>query len=77
MIEVIPSDKAMIKDVVETLESPFEIGTSFSGIDSRASVNGKKARIKKERQKELDAIQDDDIEREIQKGNKVTIHQWQ
>jgi len=69
--------EATIKDVVETVENPFEIGTSFLGIDSRTSVNGKKATIKQERQKELDSIQDDDIQREIRKGNQVTIHQWQ
>jgi len=73
----VPSGKAMIKDVVEIVESPFDVGTTFLGVDSRTCVSGKKARIKKERQKELDAIQDMDIKMEIEKGNQVTIHQWQ
>jgi hypothetical protein len=68
--------EASIKDVVETTDNPFDIGTSFLGIDNRTSVGGKKARIKKKRQKEVDAINDIDIKREIQKGNQVTIHQY-
>jgi len=77
MNEVMLSGKAMIKDIVEIVESPFDIGTNFLGVDSRTSVNDKKARIKKETQKELDTIQDKDNKREIEKGNQVTIHQWQ
>jgi hypothetical protein len=69
--------EASIKDVIETVENPFDIGTSFLGIDKRTSVGGKNARKKRERQKELDAIQNKDIKMELQKGNQVTIHQWQ
>jgi hypothetical protein len=69
--------EAMIKDVIEIVESPFDIGTTFLGVDSRTSVNGMKARIKKQRQKELDAIQDIDIKSEMEKGNNLTIHRWQ
>jgi hypothetical protein len=69
--------EASIKDVIETVENPFDIGTSFLGIDKRTSVGGKNARKKRERQKGLDAIQNKDIKMELQKGNQVTIHQWQ
>jgi len=32
MNEVMPSDKAMIKDVVETIDNPFDTGKSFLGL---------------------------------------------
>jgi hypothetical protein len=51
MNEVMLFGKAMIKDVVEIVESPFNLGTTFLGVDSRTSANGKKARIKKEGEK--------------------------
>ena len=70
--------EATIKDVIETTENPFDSAKDqFLGTDNRTSVGGKNARKKKERQKELDAIQDKDIKMELQKGNQVTIHQWQ
>jgi hypothetical protein len=58
-----------IKDVVETTDNPFDSGKMFLGIDSRTSVGGKNARKKKERQKALEDIKDDDLKREIAKGN--------
>jgi hypothetical protein len=61
--------ESQIKDVVETIDNPFDIGTSFLGIDKRTSVGGKNARKKKERQKELDDIKDDEVKRELAKGN--------
>jgi hypothetical protein len=48
-------------------DNPFDIGTPFLGIDSR-SVGGKKARMKKERQRQLDAINDPDVKRELASG---------
>ncbi|MFZ0316436.1 MAG: hypothetical protein WB501_09015 [Nitrososphaeraceae archaeon] len=60
----------MIKDTVETAYNPFGIGTSFLGIDSRTSLGGKNARKKKERQKHLDDIKDDDLKRELKKGTR-------
>ena len=45
------------------------IGKSYLGIDSRISIGGKKARKKKERQKQLDDIKDDEVKRELAKGN--------
>ena len=39
--------ESSIKDVVETTDNPFDIGTSFLGIDSRTSIGGKNARKKK------------------------------
>jgi hypothetical protein len=42
MIEVMPSDKAMKKDVVEIVDNPFDVSKNqFLGVDSR------KARRKK------------------------------
>jgi len=64
-----------IKDVVETVDNPFDIGTSFLGIDSRTSVGGKNTRKKRERQKELDDIKDDDkVKRELAKGNTLITY---
>ncbi len=61
--------ESSIKDVVETIDNPFDSGTSFLGIDSRTSVGGKNARKKKERQRALDNIKDDEVKRELAKGN--------
>jgi len=58
--------EASIKDVVETVDNPFDSGISFLRIDTRAM--GKKRRKQKERQRELDAINDDDVKRELNKG---------
>ena len=60
----------MIKDTVETAYNPFGIGTSFPGIDSRTSIGDKNARKKKDRQKHLDDIKDDDLKRELKKGTR-------
>jgi hypothetical protein len=46
----------------------FDIGTSFLGIESRTSVGGKNARKKRERQKELDSINDPDVKRKLASG---------
>jgi hypothetical protein len=61
--------EASIKDVVETTDNPFDSGKMFLGIDSRTSVGGKNARKKRERQKQLDDIKDDEVKRELAKGN--------
>jgi hypothetical protein len=61
--------ESSIKDVVETTDNPFDIGKDFLGIDSRTSVGGKNARKKRERQKALDDIKDDEVKRELAKGN--------
>ena len=57
--------ESSIKDVVETVDNPFDIGTSFLGIDKRTSVGGKNARKKRERQRQLDDIKDPDLKREL------------
>jgi hypothetical protein len=41
----------------------------FLGVDSRTSVGGKNARKKRERQKALEDIKDDEVKRELSKGN--------
>ncbi len=64
---------ASIKDVVETTDDPFDIGTSFLGIDSRTSIGGKNARKKRERLKALDDIKDDDLKRELRSGQTQLI----
>jgi hypothetical protein len=61
--------ESSIKDVVETVANPFDTGTSFLGIDKRTSMGGKNARKKRERQKALQDIKDDEVKREIAKGN--------
>ena len=65
--------EATIKDVVETTDNPFDIGTSFLGIDSRTSVGGKKVRKKRERQDALDDIKDPDLKRELASGQTILI----
>jgi hypothetical protein len=53
-----------IKDVVETVENPFDIAKNeFLGIDSRASA--KKRKTQRDKQKELDDIKDPDLKREL------------
>jgi hypothetical protein len=61
--------ESSIKDVVETSDNPFDIGTSFLGIDSRTLIGGKNARKKRERQKALEDIKDHEVKRELAKGN--------
>jgi hypothetical protein len=59
-----------ISDSVEVVESPFDIAkNSFLGIDSRTSVGGKNTRKKRERQKQLEDINDPDLKKELAKGN--------
>ena len=55
--------------MIETTDNPFDIGKSFLRIDSRTSVGGKNARKKKERQKQLDDIKDDEVKRELARDN--------
>jgi hypothetical protein len=55
--------EATIKDVVETVENPFDMGKSFLGIDSRS------ARRKMKKKKELFGdINDPDLKRELASG---------
>lgn len=56
--------EASIKDVVETIDNPFDQGKDFLGIDSR------KARRKIRNKKELFGdINDDEAQRELSTGN--------
>jgi hypothetical protein len=61
--------EATIKDIVETVDNPFDIGKSFLGVDSRTSGGGENARKKRERQKALEDIKDDEVKRELSIGN--------
>ena len=45
----------------------------FLGIDKRTSIGGKNARKKRERQKELDEIKDENLKAEL-KGSHVIIY---
>ena len=56
--------ESQIKDVAETIESPFESGSEFLAIDSRKS---RKKRMKDK--DEYDYIQDEDLKRELRKGH--------
>jgi hypothetical protein len=47
----------------------INLGKSFLGIHFRTSIDGKNARKKRERQRQLEDIKDDDVKREIAKGN--------
>jgi hypothetical protein len=74
--EIVPvyelEKEATIKDVVETVDNPFDIGTSFLGIDSRTSI-GNNARKKRDRQKALEDIKDPDLKRELASGQTQLI----
>lgn len=63
----------MIKDVVEIIENPFDIGKSFLCIDNRTSISGIKARKKRERQSQYDYIYDEDLKRELRSGKTKLI----
>ncbi|MGH9973179.1 MAG: hypothetical protein ACRD93_04705 [Nitrososphaeraceae archaeon] len=52
-------------------DNPLDIGTSFLGIDSR--IGGKNSRKKKDRQRELHAINDPDLKRELASGQTQLI----
>ena len=55
-----------IKDLVETVENPFDIAkNSFLGFDNRTSIGGKNARKKKEM---FGDINDHDLKRELASG---------
>ena len=65
-----------IKDVVETVENPFDIAKNeFLGTDS--TISAKKRSRQKDRQKELDDIKDDDLKRELASGNTLISYSEQ
>jgi hypothetical protein len=60
--------EATIKDVVETIDNPFDTGKSFLGVDSR------KARRKARKKEELFGdINDPDLKRELASGQTQLI----
>jgi hypothetical protein len=61
--------ESKLQDVIEVTNNPFDQGKDFLGIDKRTSVGGKNARKKRERQRQLDDINDDDVKRELAKGH--------
>jgi hypothetical protein len=61
--------ESALKDVIETSDNPFDQGKMFLGIDSRTSIGGKNARKKRERQRQLDDIKDDEVKAELAKGH--------
>jgi hypothetical protein len=66
--------EAMIKDVVETVENPFDFAKNeFLGIDNRTSANANKRKRQRDRQRELDSIKDDDLKRELASGQTKLI----
>jgi hypothetical protein len=64
--------ESRLEDFVETSDNPFDQGKSISGLNNKPS----KTRIQKQRQKLLERIEqekDEDIKRELRKGNTVEI----
>jgi hypothetical protein len=61
--------ESQIKDVAETIQSPFDSVVDFLGIDRR--VLGKKSRKRKQQQDDYDYVNDDDLKRELKKGSKL------
>ncbi len=53
--------------MVEIVDNPFDVGTSFLGIDSR--ISAKKRRKQRDNQKELDEIKEMDLKAELAKGH--------
>ena len=60
--------ESSIKDVVETIDNPFDQGKDFLGIDSR-----KKRKKQRDKQKEFDDINDPDLKRELASGQTQLI----
>jgi hypothetical protein len=68
--------EATIKDVVETVDNPFDIAKNeFLGTDSRASA--KKRKRLKDKQQDFDYINDDDLKRELKKGSTLLSYSEQ
>jgi hypothetical protein len=64
--------EATIKNVVETVENPFDIGKdSILGVDNRSSSTGKRKKRLKDKQKDLDDIKEADLKVELRKGHKL------
>jgi len=63
--------ESQIKNVVDTLESPFELGSDFLGVDSR------KLGKKKRKQNEYDYIQDEQLKQELRKGSTLLSYSEQ
>jgi hypothetical protein len=57
--------ESKIQDAISTSDNPFDIGTSFLGIDSRSSKRKKRL---KDRYKDLDYIKDENLKAELRKG---------
>ena len=65
--------ESQIKNVVETIDSPFDSGVDFLGVDRR--VLGKKKR--KQQVDDYDYINDEDLKRELKKGSKLLSYSEQ
>jgi hypothetical protein len=56
------------------VDNPFDSAKDqFLGVDKRTSIGGKNARKKREREKELDDINDPDLKRELASGQTQLI----
>jgi hypothetical protein len=63
-----------IKDVVETVENPFDIAKNeFLGTDSRSAKKRKRLKDKQD----FDYINDDDLKRELKKGSTLLSYSEQ
>ena len=63
--------EATIKDVVETVDNPFDLGKDFLGVDSRSV--GKKKKKQRDMQRAFDDIKDPDLKRELASGQTQLI----
>jgi hypothetical protein len=67
--------EASIKDVVETVENPFDIAKNeFLGVDSRSARKRKRL---KDKQQDFDYINNDDLKRELRKGSTLLSYSEQ
>jgi hypothetical protein len=64
--------ESQIKNVVETIDSPFDSGVEFLGVDSRKS-----SRKKRKQDDDYDYINDEDLKRELKKGSKLLSYSEQ
>jgi len=62
-----------IKDVVSTVENPFDEGTAFLGVDSRKLSKKKR----KDKDMDLDWINDEQLKQELRKGSTLLSYSEQ
>jgi hypothetical protein len=61
-----------IQDFVETTENPFDVGETITGLDNKKRLTPTQKRNKRLKER-IEKEKDEDIKRELRKGNIVQI----